>query len=625
MKGTKTIALLLSATMLAGIFTGCAGKTTKITTDKFINACEKLDLKGFEVDGKKAPDIDDLEEGFYLYADTDAIEEAEDSIDDFLDEIGLDDVFEAENVKSFAFAAKCDGFDLNDLLDRDVLGSTELDGAAAFQMTLDGNYAEDFMAYLEDLLDECGISTDDLSDKEYFVSKNEGYLRYHVEIDKLVEQFVDNDAYDDIYDFLYYFTDGLIDSVEDFSGDAAFSFEINGSNIFFILGLNVNTDETSVLNDFVKAFGATCNPMDVPVNEDISENLIDDYLDDLADQIAPGPDPVTPTTPDNSGATKVGISMPTIDLQRWYQDGDNLKKGLESMGYAVDLQYAANDISTQIAQIEGMINSGCDLLIIACIESSSLNDVLEDAKANNIPVIAYDRLIMNSDAVSYYVTFDNYQVGRLQAQYIVDTLQLDNSSGSYNIELMAGDPSDIAAAFFYTGAMDVLMPYIESGKLVVVSGQTSFDECAIDHWKTETAMARAENIISSYYSDGRNIDAWLCPNDSTALGVIQALDARNYSVYWPVVTGQDCDIANMRCMIEGKQTMSVFKETKLLVDETVFWADKILGGFDVTTDSSYNNNAKDVPTFFCTPIVVDINNYRTVLIDPGYYTEDDIF
>ena len=230
----------------------------------------------------------------------------------------------------------------------------------------------------------------------------------------------------------------------------------------------------------------------------------------------------------SKGGTKVGVSMPTKDLQRWNQDGANMEKELKAAGYEVDLQYASNDVQTQVSQVQNMINSGCNVVVIAAIEGSSLGEALDMAKAKGVPVVAYDRLIMNHDAVSYYATFDNYKVGTVQGTYIKEQLDLDNAAGPFNIEFTAGDPGDNNAGFFFNGAMDVLKPYIESGKLNVVSGQTKFEEVATPAWSTETSQSRAENILSSYYADGTQLDAWLCSNDSTAMGVENAL-AANYT------------------------------------------------------------------------------------------------
>ena len=325
------------------------------------------------------------------------------------------------------------------------------------------------------------------------------------------------------------------------------------------------------------------------------------------------------------GGKKVGVSMPTKDLQRWNQDGSNMEAKLKEAGYEVDFQFASNDVQTQLGQVENMISSGCNVLVIAAIEGSSLGEALGQAKEAGIPVIAYDRLLMDSDAVSYYATFDNYKVGTVQGTYVKDTLDLDNAEGPFNIEFTAGDPGDNNAGFFFNGAYDVLKPYIESGKLNVVSGQKTFEEVATPSWATETAQSRAENILSSYYADGTNVDVWLCSNDSTALGVENAL-AANYNGNYPIITGQDCDIENTKNMIAGKQSMSVFKDTRTLADQVVKMVGQILSGqtVDVNDTNTYNNNVITVPSFLCEPVFADANNYKEILIDSGYYTEDQL-
>ena len=322
---------------------------------------------------------------------------------------------------------------------------------------------------------------------------------------------------------------------------------------------------------------------------------------------------------------KVSVSMPTKDLQRWNQDGENMQKLLEDAGYTVDLQFASNDVQQQLNQVTNMINNGCEVLVIAAIEGSSLGSALDLAKEKGIPVIAYDRLLMESDAVSYYATFDNYKVGTVQGTYIKEQLDLDNAEGPFNIELTAGDPGDNNANFFFSGAMDVLKPYIDSGKLVVKSGQVEFTDVATPTWKTEVAQTRADGIIATYYSDGTNIDAWLCSNDSTALGVENALEA-NYDGEWPIITGQDCDISNVKNMIAGKQSMSVFKDTRTLAAQVVKMVGQILKGeeVDVNDTETYNNNVITVPSFLCEPVFADVNNYAELLLDSGYYTDDQL-
>ncbi len=321
---------------------------------------------------------------------------------------------------------------------------------------------------------------------------------------------------------------------------------------------------------------------------------------------------------------KVGVSMPTKDLQRWNQDGANMEKELTDAGYEVELQFASNDPSTQLNQIKTMIGNGAQVLVISAIEGDSLGEALDMAAEYEIPVIAYDRLLMNSDAVSYYATFDNYMVGTVQGNYIVEALDLENADGPFNLEITAGDPGDNNAGYFYQGAMDVLQPYIDEGKLVVPSGQIAFDEVATPQWKTDTAQSRAENILSTYYTDA-NVDVWLCSNDSTALGVETAL-AANYSGEYPVITGQDCDIENTKNMIAGKQSMSVFKDTRTLASQVVKMVGQILNGeeVDVNDTETYDNGVIVVPSYLCEPVFADANNYKELLIDSGYYTEDQL-
>ncbi len=325
-----------------------------------------------------------------------------------------------------------------------------------------------------------------------------------------------------------------------------------------------------------------------------------------------------------SGAKKVGVAMPTKSLERWNRDGSYLEEQFKGKGYDVQLTFSDNNINQQVKDIEGLIADGVDLLVIAAIDGESLSQVLAEAKEANIPVISYDRLIMNTDAVSYYVSFDNYTVGKLQGEFVRDALDLDNAAGPFNIEFTAGDPGDNNAGFFFNGAYDVLKEYIDSGKLVVQSGKTKFADVATPEWKTETAQSEAENRISSFYTD-KDIDVWLCSNDSTALGVENAL-AANYKGKYPIITGQDCDIENTKNMIAGKQSMSVFKDTRTLASQVVKMVGQILKGetVDVNDTETYNNNVITVPSFLCEPVFADANNYKQLLIDSGYYTEDQL-
>ena len=331
----------------------------------------------------------------------------------------------------------------------------------------------------------------------------------------------------------------------------------------------------------------------------------------------------------DSGKKKIGVSMPTQSLQRWNQDGAYLKEKLEKAGYEVELQYANNDITQQVSQIENMITSKCEVLIIAAVDGDSLVNVLADAKEEGIPVIAYDRLIKKTAAVSYYATFDNYEVGAIQGKFIETELDLKNAAGPFNMEVFAGSPDDNNARFFYQGAYDVLSPYIDAGKLVVVSGQKDFETCAIPAWEAETAQNRMDDLLTAHYATGTQLDVVLSPNDSIAIGIANALDNSGEFTpgeNWPIITGQDCDIPNMKNIIAGKQSMSIFKDTRTLADQTVTMVNSIIKGekVDVNDTETYDNGIKVVPTYLCTPVFGDINNYQELLIDSGYYTEDQL-
>jgi putative multiple sugar transport system substrate-binding protein len=325
----------------------------------------------------------------------------------------------------------------------------------------------------------------------------------------------------------------------------------------------------------------------------------------------------------------IGVAMPTQSLQRWNQDGANMKKQLEEKGYKVDLQYANNDVNTQIQQLENMITKGCKILVIASIDGSALTEVLRKAAENKVKVIAYDRLLMNSEHVDYYATFDNFQVGVIQGRYIEEKLGLKENAGPFNVELFAGSPDDNNALFFNGGAMSVLQPYIDAGKLVVPSGQTEFATIAIHGWDSADAQARMDNLITAYYADGKKLDAVLSPNDSLAIGIVTSLTNAGYGTEekpYPVITGQDCDKANVKAMLKGQQSMSIFKDTRTLAAKVVEMVEAIMKGEEapVNDTKTYHNGVKIVPSFLCEPVYADINNYRELLIDSGYYTEEDL-
>ncbi len=340
------------------------------------------------------------------------------------------------------------------------------------------------------------------------------------------------------------------------------------------------------------------------------------------------PAPTPTEQPATTGKLKVAVAMPTKASQRWIQDGDNMKKQLEAKGYDVDLQYAEDNVEAQVSQIENMIAKGTNCLVIASIDGQALTDVLKRAAESNIPVISYDRLIRGSEHISYYATFDNFKVGVLQGQYIENKLGLKDGKGPFNIELFGGSPDDNNAYYFYDGAMSILQPYIDNGKLVVKSGQMGMDKVSTLRWDPAVAQQRMDNILSSYYTKDR-LDAILAPFDGLSIGVLSSVKAVGYGTAdkpLPIVTGQDADIASVKSIIAGEQSMTIFKDTRVLAEKTVGMVDSVLKGqpAEVNDTTTYDNGAKIVPSYLCTPVPVDITNYKQILIDSGYYTEDQV-
>lgn len=324
----------------------------------------------------------------------------------------------------------------------------------------------------------------------------------------------------------------------------------------------------------------------------------------------------------------VGIAMPTQSSQRWIEDGRNMRDILQDRGYRVDLQYAEDSVDAQVSQLENMVTRGANVLVIASIDGEALTNVLDLAADNNIPVIAYDRLIRNSPHVSYYATFDNYLVGVLQGQYIVEALDLESGAGPFNIEIFAGSPDDNNATFFYNGAMDQIRPYIDNGQLVVRSGQTAFNRVATLRWDGATAQIRMDNILAAHYTDAR-VDAILSPYDGISIGVISSLKGVGYgsgSLPMPVVTGQDAELPSIKSILAGEQTSTIFKDTRVLARRAADMVDSVLQGTtaEVNDTTTYDNGVVVVPSYLEHPVSVDASNWEEVLVGSGYYTREQV-
>jgi putative multiple sugar transport system substrate-binding protein len=323
----------------------------------------------------------------------------------------------------------------------------------------------------------------------------------------------------------------------------------------------------------------------------------------------------------------IGVAMPTKSSERWIADGNNIKKQLQKAGYKVDLQYAEDDIPTQVNQVENMVTKGEKMLVIAAIDGKALGDILKTAKDSKIPVISYDRLIRDSNAVDYYATFDNEKVGELQAQSLVDGLKA-TGSGPYNVELFAGSPDDNNATFFWNGAMKVLQPMIDAGDIKIVSGQTKFEQAAILRWDPATAQKRMEDILTKSYTQD-TVDGVLSPYDGLSLGIIAALKANGYGgggKLLPVVTGQDAEVQSVKSIMAGEQYSTIFKDTRELAKVTVAMVKAIGAGKkpEVNDTTTYDNGVKVVPSYLLDPVPVNKANVQSALVDTGYYTQAEL-
>ncbi|MFJ2621641.1 multiple monosaccharide ABC transporter substrate-binding protein [Glutamicibacter sp. NPDC087344] len=335
---------------------------------------------------------------------------------------------------------------------------------------------------------------------------------------------------------------------------------------------------------------------------------------------------------------QVGVAMPTETSERWIADGDAVKSQLEEAGYTVDLQFANDDIPTQQQQIDQMITKGADILVVASIDGTALSSQLQAAADQNIPIIAYDRLINGTENVDFYVTFDNYNVGVQQATSLLTGLGLLDAEGNktdkkgpLNIELFAGSLDDNNAHFFWKGAMDTLQPYLDDKTLVVKSGQTTIEQAATLRWSQEEAQSRMEDLLTAHYEGGKTqLDGVLSPFDGISRGIITALSNAGYGKDiaggLPILSGQDAEIASVKLINDGVQYATIFKDTRKLATQAVEAVKAYAGGGEPTANDtdSYDNGVKTVPSFLLESDIVVADNIQELLVDSGYYTEDEV-
>ena len=329
----------------------------------------------------------------------------------------------------------------------------------------------------------------------------------------------------------------------------------------------------------------------------------------------------------SDGAT-VGVAMPTKSSERWIADGANVVKELKAKGYETKLVYGEDDPDQQVSQIENMITQGVDALIVAAIDNKSLNNVMQQAKDADIPVISYDRLILGTENVDYYASFDNQKVGELQGGYIAEKLGLkDGKKGPFNIELFAGSNDDNNTRYFFQGAMNVLKPYIDKGQLVVRSKQTDLNQVTTLRWDGGTAQKRMDDLLTSSYRSAK-VDAVLSPYDGISIGILSSLKSDGYGSAnkpMPIVTGQDAELASVKSIIAGEQTQTVYKDLRKLAKVASNMVEAALNDKkpEINDTKSYDNGTKVVPAYLLQPVSVDKSNYTT-LIEDGTYSENDL-
>ncbi|MEJ6488317.1 sugar ABC transporter substrate-binding protein [Leucobacter sp. USCH14] len=322
-----------------------------------------------------------------------------------------------------------------------------------------------------------------------------------------------------------------------------------------------------------------------------------------------GADSGAASTGFEEGAT-IGVALPDKTSENWVLAGKLFTDGLEEAGYKADVQYApaSNTVAEQQNQIQAMVTGGAKVIVIGAKDGKQLATQVQAAKDAGATVIAYDRLIENTDALDYYVAFDNFKVGQLQGQALLDGLEeRTDHDAPYNIELFSGSTDDANSAVFFNGAMDVLQPKIDDGTLVVGSGQTDIQQTATAGWKAENAQSRMDTILTSAYSD-TELDGVLSPNDTLARAVLTSVEQAGKPL--PVVTGQDSEVESVRSIMEGNQYSTINKDTTLLVEQTIKMIGQLQQGeeVDVNDTDQYDNGSKVVPAYLLDPVIVTQEN-----------------
>jgi putative multiple sugar transport system substrate-binding protein len=325
----------------------------------------------------------------------------------------------------------------------------------------------------------------------------------------------------------------------------------------------------------------------------------------------------------------IGVALPQKTSENWVLAENLFKTDLGGGGYKFDVQFANGGVTEQQNQISTMVTKGAKVIVVGAIDGAQLGTQVKAAHDAGATVIAYDRLLKNTDAVDYYIAYDNRKVGQLQGQALLDGMAKKKPNGPYNIELFAGSPDDNNATFFFNGAMSVLKPYVDKGTLVVKSGQTDFSVCAILRWDPATAQKRMEDLLTKTYNASTKVAGVLSPYDGLSIGILSALKSNGYGTAgqpYPVVTGQDAEVASVKSIVAGEQYSTVFKDTRQLAKTAVDMTQALLTGAkpQVNNTKDYDNGKKVVPSFLLQPVIVTKDNYQQALVDSGYYTATEL-
>lgn len=323
----------------------------------------------------------------------------------------------------------------------------------------------------------------------------------------------------------------------------------------------------------------------------------------------------------------IGIFMPCKSNIRWTSESTEIKKLLEDEGCEVHIYYADKNSRTQKQQIKEMIENGADALIISPVEPNTLSSILNAAHKNNIIVIAYDKLLTNTSGVDAFVSFDNNLIGMLQASSLIDGMQ-SAGDGPYNVEVFIGNSTGSSTDEYYKGAMSVLQPLIDTGEIKVPSNQISVDDISANGWNLSKELERFEDLLLSYYSDGTTLNGVLSPTDKLTMEFIKILYEKNsYSSTYPIITGQNAEIQNLKAIANSKQYSTIYKDSNLIAQVASSMVIALLNGeeLEINDNTTFDNGAKVVPAFLCEPILIDKSNYQSILIDTGYIKYEDIF